>query len=107
MMSAITRLQEEALRLLTTYEEHKNSEDGYMRRKAHVDLDRFLMENREVAIMCMERTLSAELQQLVADAKAEAEAKQLRSLPWYRRLSLRRRAEGGAESNGSTPPIDA
>ena len=44
MMSALTRKHEEAKRLLECYVLHKNSPDIEMRRKVHLDLDRFLME---------------------------------------------------------------
>lgn len=52
-MSELTRLIDEATRLLTLYEEHKDSQIEWKRRKAHVDLDRFLMEHREVAAILM------------------------------------------------------
>lgn len=66
MMSELTRLRDEALRLLTTYDEHKNSEDAILRRKAHLDLDKFLMENRETAIILMVKGLDEEIKLLQA-----------------------------------------
>lgn len=66
MMSKLTRLRDEALRLLTTYEEHKDSEDATMRRKAHLELDKFLMENRDVAAMLMVKGLDEEIKLLQA-----------------------------------------
>lgn len=52
------KLYNEALRLHTVYMEHKDSEDAMMRRRAVVELDRFLMENREVCIQAMLAHLS-------------------------------------------------
>ena len=71
MMSALTRKHEEAKRLLETYTLHKNSPDVELRRKVHLDLDRFLMENRETAIVCVERVIAAELEDLLAERRAE------------------------------------
>lgn len=64
MMSALTRKHDEAKRLLETYNIYKDHPDASLRRKAHLDLDRFLMENRDTAIICMERVLADEIQQL-------------------------------------------
>ena len=73
--------------MLTIYEKHKNSEDQDMRRKVHVSLDRFLLENRETAILLMEQGLKAEID------KHRAERKKAKGpMPWYKRLRLR----GGA-----------
>ncbi len=82
MMSEMTRLHGEALRLLTVFEEYKNSPDEYMRRKAHIDLDRFLMEHREVAAILMVGGLQDEIKDL---AKANAQERRVK-LPWYRRF---------------------
>ena len=82
MMSEMTRLHSEALRLLTVFEEYKNSPDEYMRRKAHIDLDRFLMEHREVAAILMVGGLQDEIKDL---AKAQAQERRVK-LPWYRRF---------------------
>ena len=71
MMSVLTRKHEEAKRLLETYTLHKDSPDIEMRRKVHLDLDRFLMENRETAIVCVERVIAAELEDLLAEKRAE------------------------------------
>ena len=69
MMSALTRKLDEVKRLLELYQLYKDSPDEWRRRKAHVDLDRFLMENRETAIMCMEQVLGDELQALIAEQR--------------------------------------
>ena len=81
MMSELTRLKDEASRLLTVYEEYKNCNDDYMRRKAHVDLDRFLMEHRDIAAVLMVQGLQDAFDQLVTEYK-EAEVKK----PWYKRV---------------------
>lgn len=64
MMSRLTQARDEAARLHACYMLHRDSEDEDMRRKAHLDLDRYLMENRELAIMCIEQVLDAEIKQL-------------------------------------------
>ncbi len=79
MMSELTRLHDEALRLLTVYDEYRNSNDDYMRRKAHVDLDRFLMEHREVAALLVVQGLRHEIDNLLPKP---APVKR----PWYRRI---------------------
>jgi hypothetical protein len=70
-MSALTRKHEEAKRLLETYTLHKDNPDIEVRRKVHLDLDRFLMENRETAIVCVERVIAAELKDLLAEKRKE------------------------------------
>lgn len=92
MIRAFIKLHMEALRLLTIYEKHKNSEDQDMRRKVHVSLDRFLMENRETAILLMEQGLKAEI-----DKHRAARKTAKRDLPWYKRLRLK----GGAADAGN------
>lgn len=69
MMSRLTQARDEAARLHTCYMLHRDSKDEDMRRKAHLDLDRYLMENRELAIMCIEQVLDAEIDKLRAAAK--------------------------------------
>ena len=81
MRQTLNALHVEALRLLTIYEEHKDSEIDYVRRKAHVDLDRFLMENRETAALLMVQGLQDAIDQQVTEKRA--------TVPWYRRLRLR------------------
>lgn len=64
MMSKLTQKHDEATRLLTCYLMYRDSDDEAMRRKAHLDLDRFLMENRELAITCIEQVLDATIKEL-------------------------------------------
>lgn len=71
MMSVLTKKHEEAKRLLETYTLHKDNPDIEVRRKVHLDLDRFLMENRETAIVCIERVIAAELKDLLAEKRKE------------------------------------
>lgn len=82
---------------------YKDHEDSTMRRKAHLDVDRFLMENRETALICMEQVLDGELKSL----RAKQATKTIKP-PWYRRVafSLQRRREGGA-NNGPQVQSDA
>lgn len=80
MMSQLTQLQDEVTRLYTIYEEHKDSENETLRRKVHLDLDRFLMEHREVAAMLMISGLQAEIDMLVANKKPP------KSVAWYKRI---------------------
>lgn len=114
MMSLMTRKLDEAKRLLELYTIYKDSDDDWRRRKAHVDLDRYLMENREMAIMCIEQVLQTELDALVAESKKQKKKHKLvtRTLrpPWYQRLAFslqRRRAEGGVDNDGTLPQQNA
>ena len=114
MMSLMTRKLDEAKRLLELYTIYKDSDDDWRRRKAHVDLDRYLMENREMAIMCIEQVLQSEIDALVADSKKQKKKPKLvkRTLrpPWYQRLAFslqRRRAEGGVDNDGTLPQQNA
>ena len=81
MMSELTRLKDEATRLLTLYTEYKDCNDATLRRKACVDLDRFLMEHREIAAVLMVQGLQDAFDSLVLeqyDYRATAR--------WYKRL---------------------
>lgn len=103
MMSLLTRRRDEARRLLELYTTYKDSPDDWRRRKAHVDLDRFLMENRETAIMCIERVLSDEIKAQVAETRKHTKVARILRPPWYQRLAYslqRRRAEGGVTNDG-------
>jgi len=111
MMSALTRKLDEARRLLELYTIYKDSEDEWRRRKAHIDLDKFLMENRETAILCIERVLSEEVKAQVAETRKHKMVTKTLRPPWYQRLAYslqRRRDEGGVtdgtqvQSNAST-----
>jgi hypothetical protein len=95
MMSLLTRRHAEAKRLLELYTAYKDSDDDWRRRKAHIDLDRFLMENRETAIMCIEQVLSTEIAQLVAEQKKKTKmATKILRPPWYQRLAYRLQRRG-------------
>lgn len=112
MMSLMTRKLDEAKRLLELYTIYKDSDDDWRRRKAHVDLDRYLMENREMAIMCIEQVLQTELDALVAESKKQKHKLVKRTIrpPWYQRLAFslqRRRAEGGVDNDGTLPQQNA
>ena len=65
MVKELSRLRDEAERLLETYTEHKDSQDESLRRKAHLDLDRFLMKHREEAILLMIDGLNTEIKLMV------------------------------------------
>lgn len=81
-MSELTRLKDEATRLLTIYEEYKDCNDEFMRRKAHLDLDRFLMEHRHIAAVLMMQGLQDAFDQIVVETTI-AEQKRI---PWYKRV---------------------
>lgn len=95
-MSELTRLRDEAARLSETYKMFKDSEDPAFRRRAHVELDKFLMQHRETAIICMEQMLTAEIESLKEHNRVHVEPKTRRSLipSWLRR--------GGAKQNATT-----
>lgn len=80
-MSELTRLKDEATRLLTIYEEYKDCDDVQLRRLAHVRLDRFLMEHRDIAAILMVHGLHDAFEQLVAEAAVEKAP-----APWYVQL---------------------
>ena len=100
MMSALTRKLDELRRLQETYTMYKDCDDPSMCRKAHLDVDRFLMENRETALICMEQVLDNELKSL-----KDKQATKVIKRPWYLRASetlLRRRyAKGGVVNDGT------
>lgn len=102
MLSELTRLKDEATRLLTVYEMYKDSVHPEMRRKAAIDLDRFLMENRETAILLMSQGLQQEIDKLT-DEVAKNRKKGLKT-KWFSRFSLRK---GGAPVDGSSTTTDA
>lgn len=101
MMSALTRKRDEARRLLELYMAYRNSPDDWRRRKAHVDLDRFLMENRETAIMCIERVLSDEIAQHVAETRKHTKVTRVLRPSWLQRLSysMQRRSNQKEETS--------
>lgn len=61
MVTELTKLRDEAARLLELYELHKDSDDERLRRRVHVDLDRFLMRHREEAILLIVDGLNTEI----------------------------------------------
>lgn len=69
MVKELSRLRDEAARLLETYTEFKESDEQDLRRKAHLDLDRFLMEHREEAILLMVDGLNEEIKKMVDKTK--------------------------------------
>lgn len=69
MIKELTRLRDEATRMLEIYTEHKDSSVDDLRRKAHIDLDRFLMEHREEAILLMVDGLNEEITKMVDKTK--------------------------------------
>jgi hypothetical protein len=73
------KLNNEAMRIMTVYLEHRNSSDEVLKRKVHIELDRFLMSNRDVAIELMIECMQGRLNE---------------RLPWYKKLI-------GGSSNGS------
>ena len=49
-MKSLTKFKAEAIMHLERFETYKDSPDEQIRRKVHCELDRFLMENRELVI---------------------------------------------------------
>lgn len=110
MMSALTKKHEEARRLLECYTLHKDNPDIEVRRKVHLDLDRFLMENRETAIVCVERVIASELSILLAEKRKETKRQARLMRPTIlKRISgsiQRLRAKGGV-SDAKSPDATA
>jgi hypothetical protein len=76
-----------------------------MRRKVHLDLDRFLMENRETAIVCIERVIASELKDLLAEKRKETkkQARLMRPSIFKRVVStIQRRSQKEESINDST-----
>ena len=96
MMSALTRLRDEAQRLLTTYEEHKDSPDESLRRKVHVDMDRFLMEHREIAMLLVVEGLQERINHLTAEK---------RKVPWFKKILKRGDTNADDNDNIDRPTI--
>lgn len=74
-MSELTRLRDEADRLLTTYTEYKDCNDLTVKTRVHVELDRFLMANRETAALLMLEGLDAEIKRLRGELHLDYERK--------------------------------
>lgn len=69
MVNELTKLRDEAERLLELYTLHSDSEDETLRRKVHLDLDRFLMRHREEAILLMIDGLNTEIKVMTDKTK--------------------------------------
>lgn len=69
MVKELIKLRDEAERLLEVYTEHKDSEFYDLQRRVHLDLDRFLMEHREEAILLMVDGLNEEIKKMVDKTK--------------------------------------
>ena len=78
-MSELTRLHDEAERLSVVYRMYKDSDDEMLRRRAHVELDRFLMTHRELAVALMAKGLQDEIDHLV-------DTNRVSEKPWRRLL---------------------
>lgn len=100
-MSALTRKRDEARRLLELYTIYKDSPDDWRRRKAHIDLDRFLMENRETAIMCIEQVLSDEINNQIAEARKHKKVTKVLRPSWLQRLSYSMQRRGNQKEDTS------
>lgn len=74
-MSELTRLRDEAERLLTTYVEYKDCNDLVVKTRVHVELDRFLMQNRETAALLMLEGLNDEIERLRGELHLDYERK--------------------------------
>lgn len=80
MMSELTRLHDEAARLLNLYEKYKDSDDLQMRRKVHIRFDRFLMEHRDAVAILVVEGLHREIELLKAAPPAPTK------VPWWKRM---------------------
>lgn len=71
MRNSLVHLHAEAYRMLAVYEVHMDSSDEFVRRKVHVDLDRFLMEHCEIVAIL----LTQGLQDAIINFKTERNSK--------------------------------
>lgn len=101
MMSELTRLRDEAARLLTTYAEYKGCDDLVVKTRVHVELDRFLMANRETAAILMLEGLDAELERLKGELHLDFEKRP--GLLGKLRRRLRRDRDKNQPKPDSTP----
>ena len=99
MMSELTRLRDEAIRLRTIYEEHQDNPDNFMRRKAHIDLDKFLMQHRDIAILLMTEGLQREIDSIVVELEYEKQE----LIPWYKKLLAKLRRTENSSDEGDEP----
>ena len=93
MIKELSKLRDEALRMLELYTEHKDSEYQELRRKVHVDLDRWLMEHREEAILLIVDALNEEIQRMIDKTKPVKKVHMLSRIM----LAIRRRKETHSE----------
>lgn len=84
MLSELTRLKDEATRLLALYELYKDSDNEHMRRKVHVDIDKFLMQNRETAMVLAVQGLQDAFDREVERQRHVYELANY--TPWYKKL---------------------
>lgn len=84
MMSELTRLLDESTRLLTTYAEHRECDDPALRRKVHIDMDRFLMEHRATAMALMIQGLDAEIEAKITGLSTDNQPAP--NVAWYKWL---------------------
>ena len=83
MIKKLIKLRDAAEMHREKYEVYHNSNDEWRRRKVICELDRFLMENRETAIILMTEALNEE----VKHASAHKATKTRTS--WWRKLQRR------------------
>lgn len=98
MMSELTRKRDEVAGLYERYMLYRDCDEDFRRRKVHIDLDKFLMENRELAIMCIDQVLNEEIEAL----RRETDTTQL---SWFQRITAkfqRRHAKGGFVNVGTS-----
>lgn len=69
MLTELMKLRDEAERLLEIYTVHSDSEDPILRRRAHLDLDKFLMEHREEVTLLMLEALNNEINIMIDKTK--------------------------------------
>ena len=103
MMSELTRKRDEVAGLYERYMLYRNCDEDFRRRKVHIDLDKFLMENRELAIMCIDQVLNEEIEALRKETSAP-------QLTWFQRITAkfqRRYARGGVVDVGASAQQNA
>jgi len=96
-MSELTRLRDEAERLLTTYAEYKDCDDLVVKTRVHIELDRFLMNNRETAAILMLEGLDAEIERLRGELHLDFEKKPGLFGKLRRRLRKERRDDDNSQ----------
>ena len=79
----LIKLRDEAALHRDKYETYKDSSDEWLRRKVAVDLDRFLMEHREVAIILIAEALEREVKSAPSHNAAATRTS------WWRRITTK------------------